>query len=30
MPIDINKIPSRAKRIHVTVEPAEWQMYIAH
>lgn len=30
MPIDINKVPSRAKRITVSIEPAEWQMYIAH
>lgn len=30
MPIDIRKVPSRAKRIEVEVIPAEWQMYIAH
>ncbi len=30
MPIDINKVPSRAKKIQVVVEPAQWQMYIAH
>lgn len=30
MPIDIDKVPSRAKKIVVSIEPAEWQMYIAH
>jgi hypothetical protein len=30
MPIDINKVPSRAKRISVTIEPAEWRVFIAH
>ncbi len=30
MSIDISKVPSRAKRIAVTVVPAEWQVYIAH
>lgn len=30
MPIDINKVPSRAKKIAVVIEPAEWQTYIAH
>ncbi len=30
MHIDINKVPSRAKKIVVSIEPAKWQMYIAH
>ncbi len=30
MPIDIRKVPSRAKRIEVEIIPAEWQLYIAH
>ncbi len=30
MLIDINKVPSRAKKIEVVIEPAKWQMYIAH
>lgn len=30
MPIDIRKVPTRAKRIEVEVIPAEWQLYIAH
>jgi len=29
MPIDIRKVPSRAKRIDVEIIPAEWQLYIA-
>jgi hypothetical protein len=30
MPIEIRKVPTRAKRIEVAVIPAEWQLYIAH
>jgi hypothetical protein len=30
MPIAINFVSSRAKKIAVDVVPAEWQLYIAH
>lgn len=30
MPIEIRKVHTRAKRIDVDVEPAEWREYIAH
>ena len=30
VPIDVRKVPTRAKRIAVEVIPAEWQLYIAH
>lgn len=30
MPIAIEFVPSRRKKIAVDVVPAEWQLYIAH
>ena len=30
MPIEIRKVPSRAQRIEVDVEPAEWQVFLTH
>lgn len=30
MPIDIRKVPTRAKKIAVEIVPAEWQTYLDH
>lgn len=30
MPIKVDYAASRSKKVAVTVEPAEWQIYIAH
>lgn len=30
MPIHVDYAASRSKKVAVTVEPAEWQVYIAH
>ena len=30
MPIKVDYTASRSKKVAVTVEPAEWQVYIAH
>lgn len=29
VPIDIDKVPSRARRVIVNIQPAQWQEYIA-
>lgn len=30
MPVDVLKVPSRARKIEVEVVPAEWQNYLVH
>lgn len=30
MPIDIRKVPSRARKVAVEIVPAQWQDYLQH